>query len=374
MITASQPADLGQNTLRTWLKTSLASTLFHSGAEKFIAHGLGRGRPPLVVGYHRVVADFRASSERAIPAMLIDTDMLERHLDWIGRRFEFTSLDELGASMRTGLRPTRPLAAVTFDDGYRDFYEHAYPLLKRKGIPAAVFVVTDMVGTQNVLLHDEVHWLMIRAFKLWPSPWKKLLQLCRHMALPPATVAKLPGRIGTAFQATRALLETISQADLLELTEILQRQLGELKEESQEFRALDWHLLRKMQRHGVTVGSHTRSHALLAHASWQKKFDETQGSKQIAERELGVPLRHFAYPDGDFNETAVAAVAAAGYEYAYTTCRHRDRCCPLLTIPRRMLWQHSSVGVDGDFSAATFECQINGMFDLLSGCARQHAV
>ena len=373
MITLSQQAGPRHNTLRTWFKASLANTLCYSGAEKFIAGGLGGTRPPLVVGYHRVVEDFRASSEEAIPAMLIDTGMLERHLDWLARRFEFTSLDELGASMRAGVRPNRPLAAVTFDDGYRDFYEHAYPLLKRKGIPAAVFVVTDLVGTNNVLLHDELHWLMIQAFSLWPSPWKNLLQLCQQMGMPPATAAKLPSRISTAFQATRALLETTSQADLRDFAMSLHGELGDPADESRGFRTLDWNLLRKMQRDGVTIGSHTRSHALLAHESWQKKFDETQGSKRVAERQLGVPLRHFAYPDGDFNETAVAAVAAAGYEYAYTTCRHRDRCGPLLTIPRRVLWQHSSVGVDGEFSPATFECQVNGVFDLVSGCTRQHA-
>jgi peptidoglycan/xylan/chitin deacetylase (PgdA/CDA1 family) len=368
----NQQTDLDHNTFRTRLKTSLASALFHSGVDKFIADGLRGARPPLVVGYHRVVEDFRTSSKKAIPAMLIDTGMLERHLDWIGQRFEFTNLDEIGASMRAGLRKGRPLAAVTFDDGYRDFYEHAYPLLKRKGIPAAVFVVTDMVGTTNVLLHDELHWLMTRAFKLWQSPWKTLLQPYQQMAMPPASAARLPNRIRTAFQATRALLETMSQADLRAFAVSLHGLLGDPSEESREFRTLDWDVLREMQHDGVTVGSHTRSHVLLAHEGWQKKFDETQGSKLIAERQLGTTLRHFAYPDGDFNGTAVAAVAAAGYEYAYTTCRHRDLCCPLLTIPRRVLWQRSSVDVDGNFSPATFECQISGVFDLISGCARRH--
>ena len=62
---------------------------------------------------------------------------------------EFVSLDELGQRLSEGRRDDRPLAAVTFDDGYRDVYENAFPMLVRKGIPAAVFVVTKLIGTSR---------------------------------------------------------------------------------------------------------------------------------------------------------------------------------------------------------------------------------
>ena len=100
-----------------------------------------------MIGYHRVVEDFASSAETSIPSMLVSRQMLERHLDWIGRRFRFVSLDELGARLDASDSRDDPIAAITFDDGYRDFYDHALPLLKQKGIPAAVFVVTDLVGT-----------------------------------------------------------------------------------------------------------------------------------------------------------------------------------------------------------------------------------
>ena len=59
--------------------------------------------------------------------MLTSRRMLEAQLDWIGRRFRFVSLDELGAQLGGRARPAAPLAAVTFDDGYRDVYEHGVP-------------------------------------------------------------------------------------------------------------------------------------------------------------------------------------------------------------------------------------------------------
>ena len=83
--------------------------------------------------------------------------MLECHLDWIARRFQVVSLDDLRVRLETRSRTAPPIAAITFDDGYRDVYEHAFPLLQRKGLPATVFVATSYVGTDGVLPHDKLY-------------------------------------------------------------------------------------------------------------------------------------------------------------------------------------------------------------------------
>src|SRR5437867_4054170 len=80
----------------------------------------------------------------------------------------------------------------------------------------------------------------------------------------------------------------------------------------------------------------------------------------------GRPVWHFAYPDGRFNAAVVDEVAAAGYRFAYTTCRHRDPRRPLLTVPRRLLWENSCVDAAGRFSPAIMRCHVQGLFDVLS--------
>src|SRR5690606_8233810 len=136
--------------------------------------------------------------------------------------------------------------------------------------------------------------------------------------------------------------------------------------------ALDWPMLRKMLPNGITIGSHTRSHALLANEPWEKVVEEVKGSRQVLEAGLGVDIRHFAYPDGRFDAKAIRARSEAGFRSAFTTCNHVDRELPLLTIPRKLLWEHSSMNGFGRFSPSIMSCQVNGIFDPAARCRQQH--
>src|SRR5262245_25879227 len=63
---------------------------------------------PFVVCYHRVVENFDRSRRGAIPSMLISSAMLERHIDWMARRYSFVSLDELGRGLESGKPFSKP--------------------------------------------------------------------------------------------------------------------------------------------------------------------------------------------------------------------------------------------------------------------------
>jgi peptidoglycan/xylan/chitin deacetylase (PgdA/CDA1 family) len=127
-----------------------------------------------------------------------------------------------------------------------------------------------------------------------------------------------------------------------------------------------------MHRAGMTIGSHTKTHVLLTNESWQRIMDETEGSRQVLERKLGIAIKHFAYPNGSFNAAAVRAVAIGGYRFAYTTCLHRNPAYPLLTIPRKLLWENSCMDTFGHFSPSIMSCQAHRVFDVRPGCDQNH--
>jgi peptidoglycan/xylan/chitin deacetylase (PgdA/CDA1 family) len=321
-----------------------------------------------------VVEDFSAESARSLPPQLISRRTLERHLDWLGARFRFISLDELGPALEAGEGFRWPAVAITFDDGYADVYENAFPLLQRKGIPAAVFVVSDPVTSRQPLPHDLLYWLLGEAFFCWPEPSRSVENLLRDIGVNPAEARAVVQRCTDPFTATRELLAQFSRRDLGCIVDAFEDQLRPPGRERmlERMRPLTPEMLRTMHQAGITIGSHTRTHVLLTNENPGSVQQELERSRTELESLLRAPVRHFAYPDGRFNSAVVRAVADAGYRYAYSTCRHRDTAFPLLTIPRRVLWEHSCRSLFSPFSAAVMSCQINGLFDIAAPCRHVH--
>jgi peptidoglycan/xylan/chitin deacetylase (PgdA/CDA1 family) len=356
---------------RSVVKTALAKALSWSRADALIGSLADTGGSSVVIGYHRVVEDFTSAARFSIPAMLTSSRMLEAQLDWIGRRYRFVSLDELGRELDEGGAPGRPLAAVTFDDGYRDVHDVAMPVLARKGIPAAVFVVTDLVGTGEAQVHDRLYMLLCRAIGRWPDPGTALRELLLDLdlALPALDLDRLAA---DPRLAVATLLRSLSRCEVDRFAVAIEDAVGTDSSTATGIEPLSWEMLADMVRAGVIVGSHTRSHAWLTRESPIDVLDEARGSREEIERRLGITVEHFAYPDGRFDAATVTAVAAAGYRFAYTTCTHRDPRHPLLTLPRRMLWENSCVDAVNRFSPAIMSCQVHGVWSLMSSCGQNH--
>jgi peptidoglycan/xylan/chitin deacetylase (PgdA/CDA1 family) len=301
---------------------------------------------PFVIGYHRVVEKFDRGPLSVIPSMLISTSMLERHIDWFAKRFTLMSLDDVASHLESPRRFPKPPAAITFDDGYSDFYHHAFPLFKRKGIPTAVFVVSGLIGTRRLQIFDRLY-LSLRDLQ------------SRGIPIEP-------------FQTMTQLLNTLPQEQIEKIVTALEGSNSYRPEMVGELAPLSWDMVEALDRNGVTIGSHTKSHTLLTSEDIETVQRELCESRQILEAKLKKPIHHFAYPDGRFNPVVVRAVHKAGYRYAYGICRTRDSQFPLLTIPRRVLWERSCVDAIGRFSSAVMNCQVNWAFDPPDRCAHHN--
>ena len=97
-----------------------------------------------VLMYHAVV-----SSPLAVPDWsFLDERAFRAQLEYVAGRFEVVTLSQATRSLRQrGVH--RPTAVITFDDGFQSVHEVALPVLKRMGLPATVFLVTGMVGTDD---------------------------------------------------------------------------------------------------------------------------------------------------------------------------------------------------------------------------------
>ncbi len=322
-----------------------------------------------MLGYHRVVEDFEKEARSEMPSMLTSRTMFEHHLECLGRRFQFVSLDEIGERLLSGRPFTRPVAAITFDDGYEDVYENAFPVLTRKGIPAAMFVVTDLVGQPFWQIHDKLYHLVAKAFATWHNPRHELCGLLAELGLPAQELTR-GAATRSPLLAVSSLLPGLSQSDVFRVMAGLEASVGNGFHNVPK--TVTWDSLRDMRRGGFTIGSHTRTHVTLPMETRQTMDRELTGSKAELEQYLGEPIDHFAYPGGQFTADVVQAVARAGYKFAYTACPHDVPAHPLLTIERLLLWEGSSVDGAGDFSEDILNCQVHDLWPPARKCERIH--
>jgi peptidoglycan/xylan/chitin deacetylase (PgdA/CDA1 family) len=336
------------------------------------SHGCEPGATPFIICYHRVVENFGHSAQTAIPSMLISSSMLERHIDWLARRFSIESLDEIGERLKAGRPFRRPTAAVTFDDGYSDVYHHAFPLLKRKGVPAAVFVVTNLMDTTRPQIFDRLYLTLRMLQSAGGSLTQSVGRAARSVGI------EIDSRLLSRSQdeplgmmtvlLNRFPLETVELllADLVQDVSFTRRVLD-------EFVPLTWNMVETMNRNGITIGSHTQSHTLLTTERPDTVLKELTASKEILESRLKSVIAHFAYPDGRFNRQVVKAVGRAGYCFGYGICRREDARFPLLTIPRKVLWERASINAWGSFSPSIMTCHSRGIFDSPHQCEHDHS-
>jgi peptidoglycan/xylan/chitin deacetylase (PgdA/CDA1 family) len=357
---------------RWHLKVALASAISSARRLEQQVRRACERRRPLILGYHRVVEDYVVASQTEMPSMLISRDMFERHVEWLGRCFRFVSLDQIGQRLSSGRSFDEPVAAITFDDGYSDVYENAFPFLRRKGIPAAVFVVTDLIGQPLCQTHDKLYYLVDKAFNTWNDPRRGLFELMTELRIPTSQIFRSRTAVSSSMTAVSALLPVLPQSDVMRLMDCLETRLG--VPAFDEATALTWPMIREMRRNGITIGSHTKTHVSLPMESPSAVRDELEGSKRVLETHLGERIDHFAYPGGQFTPQVVGALKDAGYRFAYTACPHEDPIHPELTLERLLLWEGSSSDADGQFSSAVFNCQVHDLWPPARRCERTHFV
>lgn len=267
----------------------------------------GRGPSQVaILTYHRV--DDPDARPYLHPGLISATPAaFEAQLDDLASRTNPITIDDLRAAVRgERVLPHRPLL-VTFDDAYEDFAEHAWPRLRRLGIPATLFVPTAYPGEPG------------RRF--W---WDRLSHALRTTDRPALTVDgvtyPLDGAAArlAAFRGLRTVVKATPHEAAMRLVD---GWCATLRLPDAPSGVLGWPALRSLAADGVTVAPHTRTHPLLTRVDGERLAAEIDGSRVDLEREIGTVPPVFAYPSGDHDEAVVEAVRGLGVELALTTKR-----------------------------------------------------
>lgn len=257
--------------------------------------------------YHRVNPD-RAGFSIGV----ISPETFERQLRYLTRYYSVWPLARVVAALRNRDPLPHNCMAVTFDDGYLDNYQFAFPILKKHGIPAAIFLATGFMDNDRLLWFD-------RVLQIFQRTRKTSLQL-----------EGLPGELRWSGveerrRAAFVLLEhlkTLPENDKLAAMDRLGEELDCRPEEAGPRLMLDWDQVREMARSGLSFGAHTASHPILSRIPLERAEEEILQSKRDVQNALQQEATLFAYPNGrpaDFNPQVIALVRKAGFQAAVTT-------------------------------------------------------
>ena len=262
------------------------SALHYSGASGLLA--------PLTRGEGVVFMMHRVSPEPVEPfepnrILRVTPDFLESVVrQVIGRGFDCISLDELPSRL-AGPGRARPFACFTFDDGYRDNRDYAFPILSRYGVPYTLYVPTDYPGGGGVLWWLELEAAIRAADEVTISIGG---EASTHAS---RTLEEKERAYRSIYWRLRSVSESEARASVARLTVDAGIDTAGLCGDL----IMNWDEIRDAARDPLlTIGAHTCRHFALSKLAAADARHEMAASRARIEAETGRPCRHFSYPYG----------------------------------------------------------------------------
>ncbi len=288
-----------------------------------------------VLTYHRVLPASECANY-PFSSLAMPVDAFRAQMERISKQFEAVTVSEGVRRVAEGRFGSRPLVAVTFDDGYVDNAVSAAPILDELGLRATFFLVFDFVADARPLWFDAAASVLAGStdFTAAIERLKSMEPAARDLA-----ITDLWSGAGTM---ARRDCTPMSKEQVIALV-----------------------------RAGHEIGSHTLSHPILTRLDDEALELEVKHSKSGLERWTGTSIDGFCYPNGDHDERVRERVRAAGYRWACSTIPGRNRAPLELFDVRRIDVTPSRVSDhEGEYSELAFRSEISLLRRALRGDGR----
>lgn len=242
----------------------------------------------------------------------------ERQIKYFRENYEMLSLEELAPYVHERKSLPKKAVVITFDDGYRDNYLYAFPILRKYRAPATIFLATGHIGTAKLFWWDKVRYAVqhttperLELGKFGSYSLESALDR-RHAGF--AITEKL---MNLPDERKNSLIEKLINVAGVDIPDRLGREL-----------ILSWNEVVQMSRDGIDLGAHSVTHPILTNIPLERARWEIVQSKNDIETRLGKPVSFFSYPNSIFNPEIVKLVEQSGFAGGITDnpvwITHRD--------------------------------------------------
>ena len=202
---------------------------------------------------------------------------------------------------------------ISFDDGYKDNYEIALPILKKYNAATVFFITTNFIGSNNWLWHDKVRYLVVT------------------------------GKIN-ANEAEHQLRK-MNQG--IPIEEAFKNRVEAFFSEAPKRLMMNWEEVKQLAENSFLIGAHTANHKVLSSLDNYEQKNEIESSLNAIKQNLNTHPVHFAFPNGFYNQATLDILKANKIEYAYTTKNgfNKDDDCSKMQLKRIGINASDTIGV-----------------------------
>ena len=247
---------------------------------------------------------------------------LDKYLTTLTQYFDFVSLDDAVQQLSVKAPKSRKMKAVlTLDDGYRNSYTQALPILNKHNVPGIVFPAMSNVINQEPFWFDRLDY----ALQALPAGEQVISIGSSEFHINSNDRPDLQRQCKRIMRAAKVIADDdlVMQENVRELSEHLEAKSGKKLQDihrSDEWTALcTADMLKKSIEAGLDVGSHTMDHIQLSRVSDDVIVDQLTQSKHELENIVSRKCKYICYPNGDYDDRVRVHARACGYEAGLTT-------------------------------------------------------
>jgi peptidoglycan/xylan/chitin deacetylase (PgdA/CDA1 family) len=267
-----------------------------------------RGR--YVICYHRIITQEQASDEWVHDAMWISPETFATQIGWMQSVGEVVPHERL---LDFDTPSDHPLFALTFDDGWRDNYEYALPIMRRYGVSGTVFLATSFMDDGRLIWPEDVTLKTKRATAMHSEE-------CIRAAI--RALAPHPERLNPHAEVRVSIEATIEQLKYVVESERVDRVAAyyealELDVQPLKGYMMNWTQVSELHRAGIGLGSHTHTHRICSESTPEQVEEELLVSRRRIREMVGCEVETFAYPNARYHGWEGEVLRRTGYRSAF---------------------------------------------------------